>query len=150
QLATFARLGPLSHLDLQFLGVDQVVAGDTKAAAGHLLDGAVAAVTVGVWLEADRVFATLARVAATADPVHGNGQRLVSFLADAAVRHGTGSKPLDDLRGRFDFSQRHGAARPAELQQTTQREQLLLLVVNQLAEFAELIAAVDARGLLQL
>ena len=40
QLAAFARLGALGHLDLQLLGADQVFAGDAEAAAGHLLDGA--------------------------------------------------------------------------------------------------------------
>jgi hypothetical protein len=48
KLAAFARLGALRHLDLQFLGVDQVLAGDAKTAAGHLLDGAVARIAVGV------------------------------------------------------------------------------------------------------
>ena len=48
QLAALAGLGPLGHLDLQLLGVDQVLAGDAEAAGGHLLDGAVARVAVGV------------------------------------------------------------------------------------------------------
>ena len=30
QLAAFARLGALGHLDLQFLGLDQILAGDAK------------------------------------------------------------------------------------------------------------------------
>ena len=46
QLAAFAGLGALRHLDLQLLGVDQVVAGDAEAARGHLLDGAVLRVAV--------------------------------------------------------------------------------------------------------
>ena len=47
QLAAFAGLGALGHLDLQLLGVDQVVAGDAEAAGGDLLDGAVLGVAVG-------------------------------------------------------------------------------------------------------
>ena len=38
QLAALARLGALRHLDLQVVGVDQVLAGDAEPAAGHLLD----------------------------------------------------------------------------------------------------------------
>ena len=38
QLAALAGLGALRHLDLQLVGVDQVVAGDAEAARGHLLD----------------------------------------------------------------------------------------------------------------
>ena len=87
QLSAFARLGALGHLDLQFLGVDQVFAGDAETAAGHLLDGATAAVAVGVGLEAHRVLAPFARVALAADAVHGNRQRLVRLARNRTVRH---------------------------------------------------------------
>ena len=42
QLAAFAGLGALRHLDLQLVGVDQVIGGHAKARRGHLLDGAAA------------------------------------------------------------------------------------------------------------
>ncbi len=48
QLAAFAGLCALRHLDLQLVGVDQVVGGDAEAAAGDLLDGAAAQIAVGV------------------------------------------------------------------------------------------------------
>ena len=87
QLAALAGLGALGHLDLQFLGVDQVVAGDAEAAGGDLLDGAVLRVAVRLRRVAGRVLAALAGVALAADAVHGDGQRLVRFLADRAVGH---------------------------------------------------------------
>ena len=40
QLAALAGLGALGDLDLQLVGVDQVVHGDAEAAGGDLLDGA--------------------------------------------------------------------------------------------------------------
>ena len=40
QLAALAGLCALRHLDLQLVGVHQVVGGDAEAARGHLLDGA--------------------------------------------------------------------------------------------------------------
>ena len=38
QLAALAGLGALRHLDLQLVGVDQVLAGHAEAARGDLLD----------------------------------------------------------------------------------------------------------------
>ena len=113
QLAAFARLGALGHLDLQFLGADQVFAGHAEAAAGHLLDGAAAAVAVGVGREADRVFAPFARVALAADAVHGDGQRLVGFARDRAVGHRAGGEPLDDLAWPARLLRAAPACRPA-------------------------------------
>ena len=40
QLAAFAGLGALGHLDLQFIGVDEIFGGDAEPRRGDLLDGA--------------------------------------------------------------------------------------------------------------
>ena len=53
QLAAFARLGALGHLDLQDPGVGQILDRHAEAAAGHLLDAAVERVAVGQRLVAD-------------------------------------------------------------------------------------------------
>jgi len=42
QLATFAGLCSLRHLDLDLIGVDQVIGRYAEAAAGYLLDGTAA------------------------------------------------------------------------------------------------------------
>ena len=63
-------------------------------------------VAVGVAAEPGRVLAPLAGVAPAADPVHGDRQRLVGLLADAAEAHRAGAEPLDDLLGRLDELQR--------------------------------------------
>ena len=107
QLPAFARLGALGHLDLQDLGVGQVFDRHAEPAAGHLLDAAIERVAVGQRLVADRVLAAFARVGVAAQPVHGDGQRLMGLGADRAVRHGAGVETLDDLAGRLDFVQRH-------------------------------------------
>ena len=62
QLPALTGLCALRHLDLQLVGVDQVICGDAEAAAGHLLDGAAARIAVGVALEAFFVLAALAGV----------------------------------------------------------------------------------------
>ncbi len=113
QLPALAGLGALGHLDLQLVGVDQVVAGDAEAPRGDLLDGAVARVAVGVRHVARGIFPALAGVALAADAVHGDGQRLVRFLADRSVRHGAGLEALDDRVDRLDLLDRH--RRPARL-----------------------------------
>src|SRR5919204_6207773 len=48
QLAALPRLGALGHLDLQVVGVDQVVAGHTESPGGDLLDTRRAQITVRV------------------------------------------------------------------------------------------------------
>ena len=78
-------LAPWAILICSLAGVDQVVAGHAEAAGGHLLDGAVLRVAVRQRHVAGRVLAAFAGVALAADAVHGDGQRLVRFLADRAV-----------------------------------------------------------------
>ncbi len=82
QLAAFAGLCALRHLDLQLVGVDEVVGGDAEAAAGHLLDRAAAQIAVGVGLEAGFVFAAFAGVRHAAEAVHGDGEGFVRFFAE--------------------------------------------------------------------
>ena len=52
ELPAFAGLGALRHLDLQLVGVDEVVRGDAEARRGDLLDRRCAGVAVGVAYEA--------------------------------------------------------------------------------------------------
>src|SRR5205085_12640709 len=62
QLAAFARLRALRHLDLELVGVDQVVGRDPEAAGGDLLDRGAAQVAVRVVRVAARVLPALAGV----------------------------------------------------------------------------------------
>ena len=146
QLAAFAGLGALGHLDLQLLGVDQVFAGDAEAARGDLLDGAVLRVAVGQRHVARRVFAALAGVALAADAVHGDGQRLVRFLADRAVGHRAGLEALHDALDRLDFVDAERACRGLNSNRPRSVQRLLGLVVDQLGVFLEdLVVAGAAR-----
>ena len=62
KLAALAGLGALRDLDLQLVGVGQVVGRHAKAAAGNLLDGTALGVAraVRVGQQPPRVLATLA------------------------------------------------------------------------------------------
>ena len=77
QLAALAGLRALGHLDLQLVGVDEVVRGHAEAARGHLLDRRAARVAVRVGREAARVLPALARVRLAAEAVHRDRERLV-------------------------------------------------------------------------
>src|SRR5262249_9006754 len=76
QLTTLAGLGALRHLDLEFVGVDQVVTGHAEARRCDLLDRAAPPVAVGIGNETRRVLAPLAGVALATDSVHRDGQVL--------------------------------------------------------------------------
>ena len=110
QLAALARLGALRHLDLEVVGVDEVLAGDAEAAAGDLLDGRAARSPLASY-EAVGVLAALAGVGLAAEPVHRDGEGLVRLLRDRAVGHRAGGEPLDDLGDRLDLLDRHRAGR---------------------------------------
>ena len=62
QLPAFSGLGTLGDLDLDVIGIDEVVTCHAKAPRRNLLDGAASQVSVGVWGEAPHVLAALARI----------------------------------------------------------------------------------------
>ena len=129
QLATLTGLGALGHLDLDVVGVGQVLRGHAEAAGRDLLDRRAAQVAVGVGREAVGVLATLTGVGLGAQPVHGDGERLVRLGGDGPVAHGAGGEPLDDLGDGLDLVERDGLA-VGELEQPAQRHQPFGLVVH--------------------
>src|SRR4051812_11811167 len=75
QLAAFARLGALGHLDLDLAAVGEILGGDAKAPRSDLLDRRIGIVAVGPRLEARRELAPFAGIRLGADPVHGDVER---------------------------------------------------------------------------
>jgi hypothetical protein len=130
QLAALAGLGALRHLDLQLVGIHEVIGGYPEAAAGYLLHRATARVATGVGREARFVFAAFAGVRHAAQPVHRDGESFVCFLADGAEAHCARSEALDDLLGRLDFFNRDGCFGVLQLQKPAQRTQVAVLVVD--------------------
>ena len=84
QLAAFAGLGALRHLDLHHVGVDEIFRGDAEAAGGDLLDRRAHRIAVRHRLEAIALLAAFAGVGLAADPVHGDRQRGVRLARDRA------------------------------------------------------------------
>lgn len=105
QMAAFTGLGPLRAFDLQFIGVDEVVAGDAEAGRGDLFDSVVL-----FSMETGCVFTAFAGIAHAAEAIHGRGDAFVGFFAEGAVAHGTGAEAFDDSIGRLDFFDRDAAA----------------------------------------
>ena len=130
QLAALAGLGALRHLDLQLVGVGEVVGRDAEAGRGNLLDGRAHGVAVGHLLVAHGVLAALAGVAAPPDAVHGNGQGAVRLVRNRAERHGPGGEAVHDGRGRLYLAQRNRSPVLGKAQQPANREHLLALLVN--------------------
>ena len=129
QLSALAGLGALGDLDLDVIGIDEVLAGDAEAARGDLFDGAAAQVPVRIGLEARWIFAALAGVGFGAHTVHGDRERLVRFLADRAIGHRAGREALEDRFRRLHVFQRDWIFRQLEFEQATQRRQVLVLFV---------------------
>ena len=84
KLSTFAGLGALGNLDLELVGVHQVIGGHAEAGGSDLLHAVVGLALLCV---DTRIFAAFARVAAAAEAVHGDGKRAMRFGRDCPERH---------------------------------------------------------------
>ena len=169
QLATFAGLRALRHLDLQLVRVDQVFGGDAEARRRDLLDARAQRVAfpdrnvdddaldaraerlaLAYRQVAARVLTAFAGIRLAADPIHRDRERRVRLGRDRAQTHRTGREALDDLRCRLDLVQRYRRAGPFEFEQAAQRHQAAALIVDQLCVFLVGRMAVASRRMLQL
>ena len=150
ELATFAGLRALGHLDLQLVRVREVEARDAEPAGRDLLDGGVFRIALVVGPSVARgVLAAFAGVALAADAVHRDCQRLVRLTGDGAVAHRAGLEALHDGRDGLDFLDGNRSRR-LELQQAAQRVDIFELGVHQRAVFLEGLVIRVADGLLEL
>mmetsp|Transcript_20988 Transcript_20988/g.37386 ORF Transcript_20988/g.37386 Transcript_20988/m.37386 type:complete len:604 (+) Transcript_20988:2950-4761(+) len=101
ELAALSGLGSLGHLDLDFVGVRQVVDSDSEAPGGHLLDRGVL-----VGSETGDVLASFAGVRLALEVVHGLREGRVGLHGDRTVAHRAGSEALDDFLGGLDEVER--------------------------------------------
>ncbi len=150
QLAALAGLGALGHLDLDVGAVVEVVAGHAEATRCDLLDGGAPPVAAPVAVEAGRVLATLTGVGHRAEPVHGDGQRLVGLGGDGAVGHGARREAGDDGGDGLDLVERDRRAVGGELEHAAQGGQAGGLVVDGAGVVAEDRVLAGAGGVLEL
>ena len=100
---------------------------------------------------ANRILASLTRVALAANPVHRHSQGGVRLCRDGAQGHGPGGKALDDLTCGLNTVDGDGLAGiDLELKQTAKRHVALVLVVDELRVFFVGVEVVRARAVLQL
>jgi hypothetical protein len=141
----------LRHLDLQVVGVHEVLTRHTEPARRDLLDRRALRVAVAERHVAVGVFATFAGVRAGTEPVHRDREVLVRFLADRAVAHRAGREALDDLGNRLHLVDRDRLAlADLQFEQAAQRREALRLVVDELRVLLEDVVATGARRVLQL
>ena len=131
QLAAFAGLGALRHLDLDVVRVHQVFGGHAEAARGYLFDSRAHGVTVVHGLEARAFFATLTGIGLAAQAVHGDGQRGVCFPGNRSEGHGSGGKALDNIRGGFDLVEWYRILAEFQFEQAAQGAQVFILFIHQ-------------------
>ena len=116
ELAALAGLGALRDLDLELVGVGEVVHGHAEAPGRHLLDRRAPLV-----LEARRVLAALAGVRLAAEAVHAHGERLVGLGRERAEAHAAGLEAAHDVDRRLHLVERDRVEVVAEAQQAAQR-----------------------------
>ena len=116
QLAALAGLGALRDLDLDDLGVDEILRRDAEATRCDLLDlrDALRPVT-------RRILATFTGIRTRADTVHRDSQRLVRLRRQRAQRHPGAVEAHQYVLDGLDLIQRHGRARRLQRHQVAQR-----------------------------
>ena len=127
ELAAFARLGALGDLDLDLLGVGEVLGGDAKAGGSHLLHLVIEdRRSPGISRVGRRIFPALAGIGASAELVHRLGDGLVRLRAERAQRHGGSNEAAHDGGGAFHLVQRQRGGGGTDLQQVAQHRGLVL------------------------
>src|SRR6267154_4453493 len=171
QLAAFAGLCALGHLDLDLLRAREVFGGHAEPAGGNLFDlrlQYIAFLELDVLCnpvraqpraqrfarldgrEAPAVLAAFAGVRFAAHAGHRHGKRGVRFDRNRAVRHRAGRETLDDLGGGLDFFDRNGFyVAEAKLEQPAVGHVSLRLVVDDGGVFPVGLRGVLPRRLLQ-
>src|SRR5579864_1921285 len=150
KLAAFAGLGALGHLDLEFIGVDEVIRGDAETCGGNLLDRAAARIAVGIGLEALFVFSALAGIGFAANAVHRNGESLVRFFTNRSERHRAGGEAFDDFFSGLYFLEWDRLVALLELHQAAQGAEIRALLVDEVGIFLKSLVALRTHGVLQL
>ena len=148
ELTALSGLGALGHLDLQLVGVDEVIRGDPEPRRRHLLDRRAHGVAVGERIVADGVLAALSRVRLGSQTVHRDREGGVGLPGDRAEGHGPGGEALRDrLDGLHVFDRDRREV--LEFEKVPKRDRRLGGVVDEARVLAVEIVVVGPRGLLE-
>ena len=146
QLPAFPGLGALRDLDLEFVGIDQVIGSHPESSGSDLFYCAAEAVAVRQRNEPSGVFSSFACIGLSSHAIHGQSHGPVRLSADRAEAHSTGAETLDDALERLDLFYIDRGYHFFELKKGAQSSRVLGLVVDQPAEFFILKGIVLAHG----
>ena len=112
KLAALTGLGALRHLDLDLIGVGEVVDGHPETPRSDLLDRRAHRVhrAIRKGQVPLRVLTTLTGVGFAAELVHGDRQSRMRLHGDRTEAHRACRKPLHDLARWLDFAHRNALA----------------------------------------
>mmetsp|Transcript_5181 Transcript_5181/g.9443 ORF Transcript_5181/g.9443 Transcript_5181/m.9443 type:complete len:269 (-) Transcript_5181:1853-2659(-) len=144
KLSALARLGPLSHLNLDLIAIGKVVACNTEPSRGDLLDARPPIVQ-----KALGILPSLASITTSPQRIHGFRQGLMCLAADGAERHGTSGEALDNLLCRLDLVQGHGTGGVELKLELATEGDLHILLVSDAGEFLVGLAGVSPCSNLQ-
>ena len=150
QLTTLARLRALCHLDLQVVGVHQVLARHTKTARRDLLNCRALRVASCGRDQSLRILTAFTSVALAANSVHCNSKRFVNFCRNGAITHSARRETLDDVFHRFHFGKVDWFSSCIELEQTPQCGKDTRLVIHRFGVLLKHVVPARTRGVLQL
>ena len=154
KLPALAGLRALRDLDLELVGVDEVLGGHPEAPGGDLLDGGAHRVPVRERPVALGQLAALPGVRPPADPVHRDREVGVGLVRDRPERHRAGREPPDDGGGRLHLVEGDGGPvarlREPELEEPPQGEEAFALLVDEGGELPEGVEALAAHRVLEL
>jgi len=129
KLAPFSWFGPLSHFDLDFIGIYQVMGSHSETTTGYLFDCTTSGIAIFQWFKSFRILTTFARITSSPNSIHGNGQGFMCLSADGAIGHGTGHKTLHDILHRLHLLKGDGISFIAE--QSPQKTGMCRFTVHQ-------------------
>src|SRR5205814_6014061 len=118
------------HLDLEFVGIDQVICGHAESRRGHLLYSAAAEIAISIRLESLLIFAAFSSIGFTANPVHSDSKGFMRLFADRAKRHRTGGKALYDFFCGLNFLERYRLVCLLDTHQAAKRTERARLIFD--------------------
>ena len=136
QLPALSGLGTLSYLDLEHLGIHQIVRRHTEAARRDLFDfgDPVGTKAVGI-------FTALAAVRACTDLIHPHGQRLMGLWRQRPQGHTGGIKAAQNIVDRLHLIEGHRLVSELEGQQIAQCRNRSLVTMARIALIVSVIPA---------
>ena len=125
KMSALPRLCPLCHLNLNLTGTDQIAACNTETSRCHLFDCRAAILRTSGGVQTLVALSALPGIGFSVKMVHSDSQRLMGFLRNGSIGHGTRLKSLYNLFYRLHLFQWNGIFRIAEVHHASQVAALL-------------------------